>query len=259
MSSETKTNGMSVVSRKYDVEDKGFLTEEQQMLRNLDSKGTGQLTPEQLAPLMNSYKELMKENAKNSRLIKILFAVVVVLGVGTIVASVLAANYAKDTSVSSDGALVKKGSDQAVITTSQGVSVSTVEAADPTTGEYFQCIAFEHAADLWVSFKRGTPARISINETLSVGQGVDDGEISYGIMDIGGGKASINETHTTIGDIVLDTRADNPCNRILLENYEEREGGDNRELFMRHIAAANDNGNKVRRLGVFMCYVRWWD
>jgi len=40
---------LSVVSKKWDADNKGFLTQEEQALRNLDTEGTGTLTSKQLS------------------------------------------------------------------------------------------------------------------------------------------------------------------------------------------------------------------
>jgi hypothetical protein len=101
---------MSIVSKKWDVENKGFLSPEQQQLRKLDTEGTGSLSAKQLAVFADQHKALLKENKRIKHGIMALVALTVLFFVGTVTASVLAIQANKDTSVdSATGVMTAKG------------------------------------------------------------------------------------------------------------------------------------------------------
>ena len=58
---------LSYASAQYDVEQKGHLTKDQQMLRDLDLDGDGKLDVNELQPFVERHNELLKENAKVKR------------------------------------------------------------------------------------------------------------------------------------------------------------------------------------------------
>ena len=76
---------------KWDKDNKGFLKDEERALRNLDKEGTGTLTAEQLSSFADQYGALRKENKQIKRGLVGLAVLAVLLFVGTVVASVLAA------------------------------------------------------------------------------------------------------------------------------------------------------------------------
>eukprot|EP00978_Attheya_sp_CCMP212_P024408 scaffold76565_cov76-Attheya_sp.AAC.3 len=90
---------MSIVSKKWDVENKGFLSPEQQQLRKLDTEGTGSLSAKQLAVFADQHKALLAENKRIKYGIMALVILTVLFFVGTVTASVLAVRANKDTSV----------------------------------------------------------------------------------------------------------------------------------------------------------------
>ena len=88
---------LSVVSKKWDAANKGFLTDEERALRNLDTEGTGTLSSKQLSSFADQYAALRKENKQIKRGLAGLTLLTVLLFVGTVVASVLAAQASRDT------------------------------------------------------------------------------------------------------------------------------------------------------------------
>ena len=78
---------LSVVSTKWDASNKGFLTDEEQVLRNLDVEGTGTLTSKQLSAFADQYGALREENKQIKRGLALL---TLLIFVGTVVASVMA-------------------------------------------------------------------------------------------------------------------------------------------------------------------------
>jgi len=88
---------LSTVSKKWDVKNKGFLSEEERALRNLDVEGTGALSAKQLAAFADEYGELRKENQQIKRGLFGIALLAILLFVGTVVASVVAAKASRDT------------------------------------------------------------------------------------------------------------------------------------------------------------------
>ena len=112
---------LSVVSKKWDADNKGFLSEEERALRNLDTEGTGTLTAKQLSSFTDQYAALRKENKQIKRGLAGLGLLTVLLFGGTVVASVLAAQASRDTATNPQtGVMMAKD-------TNSPVSVNTNE------------------------------------------------------------------------------------------------------------------------------------
>ena len=109
------TNALSVVSKKWDADNKGFLTDEERALRNLDKEGTGTLTAKQLSSFADQYGALRKENKQIKRGLVGLALLTLLLFVGTVVASVLAAQASRDTATNPNtGVMMASGTDSPV-------------------------------------------------------------------------------------------------------------------------------------------------
>ena len=204
---------MSFVSQQYDVEGKGFLSKDQQMLRNLDTDGDGRLDASELEPFVKAHNNLRKDNDKLRRNQKFLGATTVVFGIITIIATVVAIRASKDTVVSPDGLLASKDSGLPVITRSRGVSIVSELHDDESEAEGAknECAHIEDVAALYKAFGEGSDVRILTNDTII--SGLDHGSITFPITKVEGSTAAINETHVMIGDVTFDIAADNPCNR----------------------------------------------
>eukprot|EP00593_Proboscia_inermis_P015644 CAMPEP_0171302622 /NCGR_PEP_ID=MMETSP0816-20121228/12044_1 /TAXON_ID=420281 /ORGANISM="Proboscia inermis, Strain CCAP1064/1" /LENGTH=194 /DNA_ID=CAMNT_0011781239 /DNA_START=53 /DNA_END=637 /DNA_ORIENTATION=- len=118
-----KPKRLSNASNFYDVEGKGYLSMDQQILRNLDIVGDGKLDPSELAPLVKQYNELLKDNNALRKNQKLLGATTIFFGIATIVATVIAIMESKETVICSDGLLASKNTGIPVITQSMGVHI----------------------------------------------------------------------------------------------------------------------------------------
>jgi len=210
------SNRLSTVSRFYDVEDKGYLTSDQQMLRNLDTDGDGKLDAKELAPFLKRHNELRDDNKKLKRNQMILGATTILFGIITIVTTIIAIRASKDTIVNSEGLLAEKGTGRAVVTQSKGVSIVSELHGDDydvaSGGEKNECVRVEDLALLYKSFGEGTDMQILTNTSRVTGT-KDASTATFPITKVQGASASINDTHVTIGDVLFDIAADNPCNR----------------------------------------------
>ena len=102
--------GLSVVSKKWDADNKGFLTDEERALRNLDTEGTGTLTAKQLSSFADQYGALRKENKQIKRGLVGLALLTLLFFVGTVVASVIAAQTSRDTATNPEtGVMMASG------------------------------------------------------------------------------------------------------------------------------------------------------
>ena len=117
--------GLSVVSKKWDTKNKGFLTDEERALRNLDKEGTGTLSAKQLSSFAEQYGTLRKENKQIKRGLIAIALLTSLLFVGTVVASVIAAKASRDTATNPEtGVMMASG-------TNSPVSVNTNELQLP--------------------------------------------------------------------------------------------------------------------------------
>lgn len=118
-------NALSVVSKKWDADNKGFLTDEERALRNLDKEGTGTLTAKQLSSFADQHAALRKENKQIKRGLVGLALLTLLLFVGTVTASVIAAQASRDTATNPEsGVMMASG-------TNSPVSVNTNEVELP--------------------------------------------------------------------------------------------------------------------------------
>lgn len=107
--------GLSVVSKKWDAGNKGFLSDEERALRNLDTEGTGTLTAKQLSSFAEEFGALRKENTQIKRGLVGLTLLTVLLFAGTVVASVLAAQASRDTATDpTTGVMMASGTNSPV-------------------------------------------------------------------------------------------------------------------------------------------------
>ena len=121
---------LSYASAQYDVEQKGHLTKDQQMLRDLDLDGDGKLDVKELQPFVERHNELLKENAKVKRNQIILLCTTILFGIATVVASLLAARASQLTTVGDDGLLASKDAGLPIVTQSKGVTVVSHNASE---------------------------------------------------------------------------------------------------------------------------------
>jgi protoporphyrinogen oxidase len=210
------SNRLSTVSKFYDVEGKGYLTSDQQMLRNLDTDGDGKLNAKEIIPFLARHNELRSDNKKLKRNQMMLGATTILFGIVTIVATIIAIRASKDTIINSEGLLAEKGTGRAVVTQSKGVSIVSELHGDDfdvaNGGEKNECVRVEDLALLYKSFGEGTDMQILTNTSRVTGS-KDASTATFPITKVRGASAAINETHVTIGDVLFDIAADNPCNR----------------------------------------------
>jgi ferric-dicitrate binding protein FerR (iron transport regulator) len=107
---------LSAVSKKWDVDNKGFLTEEERALRNLDVKGPGALTSKQLSALAEQCGALRKENKQLKRgLVGLALLAGMLLTVLLFVGTVAAVKASTDTATDREtGVMLATGTDSPV-------------------------------------------------------------------------------------------------------------------------------------------------
>jgi hypothetical protein len=119
--------GLSVVSKKWDADNKGFLSEEERALRNLDTEGTGTLTAKQLSSFTDQYAALRKENKQIKRRLTRLTVTLVVafaLTIALMITVAVLASRLRQTDVDSEsGVMMAKGTDTPVSVKANEVSV----------------------------------------------------------------------------------------------------------------------------------------
>ena len=216
---------LSTVSKHYDVEGKGYLTADQQMLRNLDVDGDGKLDASELGPLMKSHNQLRKDNKALRRNQMKLGATTTLFGILVIITTVFATRASKDTVVGGDGLLASKGTGQPVVTQSRGVSIVSEMRHDEFDNTY-ECASMEDIAMLYKAFSEGSNVRILTNDSEAIGFeeaiGADGESMTFPVYNVQGSQAFINDTHVKVGDVMFDISPDNNCNE---EGFVFEHGG----------------------------------
>jgi hypothetical protein len=120
-------NVLSSVSKRYDVGDKGFLTDIEQEMRGMDSDNVGHLTNAKVSAIVSETLALREKTDRMKTWIGILGVFVVILALSNLGTAFAAAWLAKDTTVNeSTGVLLMKDSDTPVAVQSYGQTSNLV-------------------------------------------------------------------------------------------------------------------------------------
>lgn len=237
---------LSTTSKQYDVEGKGYLTTDQQMLRNLDTDGDGKLDPTELGPLMKSHNQLRKDNKALRRNQLFLGGTTALFGIIVIITTVFAVRASKDTVVGGDGLLESKGTGQPVVTQSRGVSIVSEMRHDEFENAY-ECARMEDVAKMYKAFSEGSDVRILTNDSEAIGLEEDigfDGELmTFPVYNVQGSQAAINDTHVNVGDAMFHIAPDNICNE---EGVDFEQGG--RRLMYDHLQGRHLQASQPTRI-----------
>ena len=115
---------LSKVSAMYDRTNKGYLDEEEQKMRALDTAGTGHLSNEQVYDILRSSSEQNRRMATQRHLIAALGCFAVLLALANMGTAFAAAYLAKDTEITTGGELASKDTHERVATTAKGFAFS---------------------------------------------------------------------------------------------------------------------------------------
>jgi len=143
---------LSVMSKKYDRDGKGYLDEHEQSLRKLEIQDEGGFDFDKIYGIMESlhvherrnaelFEELKRETRRNGSLrrgIFVLCAFAVLLTIGNIGTSLAAARLAKDTQVSSQNDLMSSASGIRLGTTSKEVTINVNPVSESTRRRHLQ-------------------------------------------------------------------------------------------------------------------------
>ena len=255
-------NRLTTVSKQWDVENKGFLTDGQQQLRALDTEGKGMLSATQLSSFADQYDALRKENQQIKRGLIALVFLTCVFFVGTVAASVLAVKANKDTSIDvQTGRMLVKNSDLPVTMHSQGISINANEKA--TSDGRVMCASLGDIAKMYDGFSVGSQVRLHLDPSVAS----DDEDMSEGVVVAPQESTSYyNDTHIVIGGIHFDTSPENPCSEDHDHRALEVYGGKHRKLFrdvldlhrsqrqLTHFDPINDASDGISYLqGAYLC------
>lgn len=115
---------LSIVSKKWDAGEKGFLTKEEKSLRDLDTNGTGTLTAKQLSTFADQCGALRTENEQIKRRLNRLTVLLVVAFAAMIAAVIAAVLASRQTSVdAASGVMTASGSNSPVSTNTNEVEL----------------------------------------------------------------------------------------------------------------------------------------
>jgi hypothetical protein len=151
---------LSVVSKKWDADNKGFLTDEERALRNLDTEGTGTLSSKQLSSFAEQYGALRKENKQIKRGLVALAVLTVLLFVGTVVASIVATKASRDTATDREtGVMLASGTDSPVSVNTNEIPLplAALPFLPADVAEHVKTLSFAGPADD-VSYHRNVAA-----------------------------------------------------------------------------------------------------
>lgn len=127
---------MSLVSQAYDRDNKGYLDDTEQKMRELDTSNRGHLSNSAVYELMLESNRQTKKLATQKWLLIALICFTVILALANMATAFAAASLAKDTTVTKTGELAVKGDEGTTVTTSaKGRTFSLGEAIPGSSGE----------------------------------------------------------------------------------------------------------------------------
>lgn len=245
---------LSTVSKQYDLEGKGHLSEKQQMLRNMGIQGetardfflrnASKIDTDDLKEfaerhnelrsdnkeLQKSQEELLRDNKKLKRNQILLGSATLLMGIATIAATVLAIRSAQVTVVGEDGTLVGKDSGQEVAVKSKGVSALTWLVPNGDEDPY-ECISPADAAILYKGFVEGSNTLVLTNDSAVTGMDYGGSTMGVPVKKLQGSTAFSNDSHIMIGDFPILLDPDNPCSSSGAVDYPQG----SRQLFHDHL------------------------
>jgi len=115
--------GLSLASERWDLNNKGYLTSTQNLLRRADTDGTGALTADQLREFVSQHTSLKAKIRSIRRLLSAATLLIAIFFAGGVVATVFAVRGSKDTSVSGVGIMTAKDSGVPIAVNTNEVTV----------------------------------------------------------------------------------------------------------------------------------------
>jgi len=241
---------LSVVSKKWDAANKGFLTEEERALRNLDTEGTGALTAQQLSSFAEQYCALRKENKQIKRGLVCLAILAVILFVGTVVASVVAIKASRDTATDRETGVMRASG------TDSPVSVNTNELALPLAAipflpadvaEHVKTLSFAGPTD-GVRYLRNVQAIDVVRSARLVVKTTDGDTLVWPSAEGAKGELAVTLADGTSWN--LSAQCTNCVATNVLATEENEQGIDTflDEIGVEHTLGSGEPGTRGRRL-----------
>jgi len=122
--SSPEQRSLSKVSTMYDRTNKGYLDEQEQKMRSLDTAGAGHLSNEQVYDILRASSEQNRKMATQRHLIIALGCFATILALANMGSAFAAAYLAKDTEITASGELASKDTHERVATTAKGFAFS---------------------------------------------------------------------------------------------------------------------------------------
>eukprot|EP00980_Cylindrotheca_fusiformis_P010046 scaffold2220_cov75-Cylindrotheca_fusiformis.AAC.1 len=152
--------GLSQQSKRWDTNNKGYLSKSERHAREFDKDGKGYLDQEEARSLGRKIAELNEENSKIRRTLLFVILLVIVLCGATIASTYFAIKANQETKVDENGRLVSANGGAEVSVKTQGIKVNTyrVEGTNSTK----TCVRGEDLANVWIDNQNGGVATIVI-------------------------------------------------------------------------------------------------
>uniref|UniRef100_A0A7S2YF79 Uncharacterized protein n=1 Tax=Entomoneis paludosa TaxID=265537 RepID=A0A7S2YF79_9STRA len=184
---------LSTVSAKYDIGDKGYLTEVEKSMRDMDESGRGHLTNEQVAGIKEETLALRNANKLLKKWIIAMVVLVIFFGISNVCVSIIAARMSKDTSVNAESGLltVKDHEDVSVMTVGTSHQYKFVFTED-------RCVSAGLVADMFAQTMAGT----DLTAVFIEGQVQDDDSMVVRALKPNPDTSFMNQTHVCFGTTV---------------------------------------------------------
>jgi len=215
----TKPKQLSVVSTKWDAENKGYLSAVQQSMRDLDEKGTGTLSADQLSIFATKMEVVSSENKQLKKLVLGLGLLIVVLFASTLIGTTLAIKANKEISVTPDGLAVAPSTGLPLRTEAQGFAAESTYVLDEETGITHECVLVSDIAEMYIAYGKG----MTVTYKGMAGD-LEDVDENTSPIHVASGGAYVSKEQVQFGDAMKFNISSAACDRLLGVTEEDTAG-----------------------------------
>jgi len=179
-------------------------------MRDLDEKGTGTLSADQLSIFATKMEVVSSENKQLKKLVLGLGLLIVVLFASTLTVTTLVIKANKEISVTPDGLAVAPSTGLPLRTEAQGFAAESTNVLDEETGITHECILLSDIAEMYVAYGKG----MTVTYTGMAGD-LEDVDENIAPIHVASGGAYVSKQHVQFGEAIKFNISSPECDRLL--------------------------------------------
>jgi len=214
-----KPKQLSIISTRWDAENKGYLSKVQQSMRNLDEEGTGTLSADKLSIFATQMEALSSENKQLKKWILGLGLLNVLLFASTVIGTTLAIKANKEISVTPDGLAVAPSTGLPLRTEAQGFAAESTYVLDEETGITHECVLMSDIAQMYSAYGQGMTVTYK-----GIARDLEDVDENTAPIHVASGGAYVSKELVHFGEAMSFNISSPECDRLLGVTDEDTAG-----------------------------------